>query len=67
MNCEGCFSEKNNDSKMCGGACAVRNCGTQKNVKNCGCCDMYPCDLIEGISPKDSDNRKRLDQIFRAK
>ena len=32
MNCEGCFSIKNSDSKMCG-ACKIRNCAEEKNYQ----------------------------------
>jgi hypothetical protein len=62
MNCEGCFSVKNKDSKMCGD-CEVRNCAEKKNnIENCSCCSDYPCALIDKYSP--AECRTRLDQIL---
>lgn len=62
MNCEGCYSAKNKDSKMCGD-CEIRNCAEAKNIpNNCGHCSEYPCKLIDKYSPDDC--KARLDQIF---
>lgn len=61
MNCEVCYSVKNNDSKMCGD-CKIRNCSEGKNnLKNCGYCSSYPCGLIDKYCPVDC--RARLDKI----
>ena len=63
MNCEGCFSIKNKDNKMCGG-CKIRNCAEVKNYqKNCGNCLDYPCSLIEEFCSVGCDSRARLDNI----
>ena len=67
MNCEGCFSIKNSDSKMCG-ACKIRNCAEVKNYqKNCGNCPDYPCDIIEEFCSADCESRARLDNIASGK
>lgn len=63
MNCEGCFSIKNKDSKMCGG-CKIRQCADTKNHgRNCGYCLDYPCKIIEEYYPIGCENRIRLDNI----
>ena len=62
MTCEGCFWDKNDNSKMCGD-CEIRKCAKGKAVDNCGMCTVYPCEIIEKRLPTDSENRVRLDKI----
>jgi hypothetical protein len=62
INCFGCFSEKTKDSKMCSN-CPIMNCAKNKEIKNCGYCIEYPCDIINKHLPQESSNRKRLDAI----
>lgn len=67
MNCEGCFSIKNKDNKMCGN-CKIRNCAEVKNYqKNCGNCPDYPCDIIEEFCSSGCESRARLDNIASGK
>lgn len=67
MNCGGCFSIKNKDSKMCGD-CKIRQCADTKNhEKNCAYCTEYPCQIIEEYCPVGFESRVRLDNITHAK
>jgi hypothetical protein len=62
MNCEGCFSIRNKESKMCGN-CKIRQCADIKNPeKNCSSCTDYPCPIIEEFCPVGCDSRARLDK-----
>jgi hypothetical protein len=64
MNCYGCFNEDTKNSKMCGG-CEIRICAAGKEVENCGYCIEYPCSHIDTYVPEGSENRKRLDSIYK--
>ncbi|MEN6520426.1 MAG: DUF3795 domain-containing protein [Armatimonadota bacterium] len=55
--CEGCINDSKNEG------CNIRQCVVDKEVANCGYCDEYPCDAIDGCSPMGSENRQKLDQI----
>lgn len=66
MTCEGCFSVKNDTSKMCCD-CDIRNCARVKELHNCGMCYSYPCDITERRVPDDSASRITLDDISKTR
>lgn len=66
MNCKGCHSEIDEDSKMCGN-CDVRKCAHGKDILTCAECKSYPCNLIDKYVPVESENRKTLNQIYQNK
>lgn len=45
--CDGCL----NEGKKCShcSMCEIRACGIEKGVKNCGWCDDYACEKLEGF------------------
>jgi hypothetical protein len=61
INCEGCRSEGRlvNYCKVC----EIRKCGKEKNLKNCGYCDKYPCPKLGFIFGNTPDAKNRLDKI----
>lgn len=60
MTCEGCKAKVISE-KMCR-SCALRLCGTEKEVDNCGMCVAYPCEKIETYIPQ-AKTREVLDAI----
>lgn len=46
INCDGCLAH---DGKLFGHCtnCAVRSCGMEKGVENCGHCSDYSCDKLD--------------------
>jgi len=67
MNCEGCFSIKDKNNKMCGG-CKIRQCAITKNPeKNCALCNDYPCSILVEYCPVGCESRLRLDNIAHCK
>lgn len=51
------------NSKMCGN-CEIRNCTHGKDILTCDECRSYPCNLIDKYVPVESENRKKLNQIY---
>jgi hypothetical protein len=45
--CDGCIA----DGKKCAHCheCAIRACGIDRDVKNCGFCDDFPCEKTEAF------------------
>jgi Protein of unknown function (DUF3795) len=57
--CDGCLV----DGKKCGhcGVCEIRACAVEKGVKNCGHCDDYSCEKLDGYLKMIPDARIVLD------
>ena len=51
---------------MCGG-CEIRICASGKEVENCAHCVEYPCEYINTYVKVGSENRIRLDGIFKVR
>jgi hypothetical protein len=48
MQCDGCLSEGGKLWSRCRN-CEIRQCGFEKQVKNCAWCDNYPCEKLTEI------------------
>ena len=48
INCDGCITLDKELFKHCN-VCQVRLCGLDKGVKNCGHCNEYSCEKLEGL------------------
>ena len=60
INCDGCLPDT---VKTIGhlNVCAIRKCGQEKGVKNCGWCADYSCEKTEGFFKMVPDCQKTLD------
>ena len=57
INCMGCSSDVLfSHCKVC----EIRSCATEKALSNCGGCDSFACDKVEGILKHDTAARERL-------
>ncbi|MFC1726548.1 DUF3795 domain-containing protein [candidate division KSB1 bacterium] len=46
--CDGCLAdEKDPENKLMDQNCKIRLCVMDKNIKNCGYCDEYPCSKVK--------------------
>lgn len=57
--CDGCLKPDDENPHKIGGACVIRSCVLEKNIRHCGLCSEFPCDLmerhlnmVESIDPK---------------
>ena len=60
----GCFGCLDNRSKnhMCSN-CYIKNCASNKDIKNCGYCDEFPCTYLENyISPSTMEILKEINE-----
>ena len=60
MNCKGCT----NIDKPFHGKCAGKKCAEEKNLKCCGECKEFPCDLLNSYAydPAHGDNGARIEK-----
>jgi hypothetical protein len=61
INCDGCTAT----GRLVGycHVCPIRSCGQEKEIENCGWCDSYPCDKLDGMFKAVPDNRERLNAV----
>jgi len=61
INCDGCTGS----GKLVGycSVCPIRKCGVEKDVKNCGWCNDYPCSGLDELFKARPDAKKTLDAI----
>ncbi len=61
INCDGCTSA----GKIVGycQVCPIRKCAREKEVKNCGWCDDYPCSGLEEMHKAVPAAKKNLDAV----
>ena len=62
INCEGCVTAGGKKFNYCG-ACEIRKCGMEKDIKNCAYCEEYVCDKLEEFFKMVPKNREILDRI----
>jgi len=62
INCEGCLSDGPRVFHHAT-VCEIRKCAKAKGVVNCGHCDEYPCDRLEGLFKMVPEARERLDEV----
>jgi hypothetical protein len=62
VNCPGCVACK---GKVFHGNCRVAMCCLEHNLKHCGQCKSFPCDLLNTFAydPEHGDNGKRIEQL----
>ena len=61
INCTGCASTGVRVGYT--SACPIRKCAAEKEVKNCGWCDDYPCSGLDELFKARPDARKNLDAV----
>jgi hypothetical protein len=61
INCDGCTGT----GKLVGYCtiCPIRKCAGEKEVKNCGWCDEYPCKGLDELFKARPDAKKTLDAV----
>lgn len=61
MGCNGCIKI---DKPFWGDVCPVKSCCESKELKNCGECDIFPCDLLNSFAydKNQGDDGKRIIQ-----
>lgn len=61
LNCTGCV---NIDKPFWGESCPVKSCCEGKNLKNCGACTDFPCELLNKFAydKEQGDDGKRIEQ-----
>jgi len=62
VNCDGCLSASGKIMNFVE-ECDVRQCGLEKNVKNCAYCEEYPCNKLDKIFKMAPEAKTRLDRI----
>lgn len=64
FNCPGCQAC---NGKMFWGECPIALCVIEKQIKHCGECSEFPCDLLNGFAYDEDqgDNGKRIRNIER--
>ena len=45
--CDGCMTEDSENPVRVDVDCQVRPCVIEKGLNNCGCCEQYPCKILE--------------------
>lgn len=60
--CDGCWIKDGRLFSKCK-ECPIRNCAIKKEIENCAHCDEYTCETLDKFFIKESDAKKRLDQI----
>jgi len=60
VNCAGCL---NIEKPFWGESCPVKDCCEGKNLKNCGFCINFPCELLNEFAydKEQGDNGKRIE------
>ena len=61
INCEGCTGAGKHVGYCT--ICPIRNCAQEKEVKNCGWCDDYPCGGLDTLFKTRPDAKKTLDAV----
>jgi len=64
INCDGCISNSSRILSYCN-VCEIRNCGKEKDTKNCAYCPEYPCGKLSELFSKYSKAKETLDEIRR--
>lgn len=61
MNCNSCV---NINKPFWGSNCPVKSCCESKNIKCCGVCNDFPCELLKQFAydKEQGDNGKRIEQ-----
>jgi hypothetical protein len=61
INCDGCLA----GGRIVGycQVCPIRKCGQEKEVKNCGYCDDYPCSGLDELFKARPDAKVTLDKV----
>ena len=66
INCNGCVSENGPYFSHCY-ECEIRECGLEKDVKNCAYCDEYACEQLEKFFEWAPTAKETLDKIRAAR
>jgi len=62
VTCDGCITES---ERKCGhwSECEIRACAMERSLVNCGHCEDYPCQRLEGFFEYAPDARATLDGV----
>ncbi len=60
INCAGCMLP-GVKFRYCADICEIRKCGVARKVKNCACCEHYPCAKLDGFFKQVPDAKKNLE------
>ncbi|MBN1414501.1 MAG: DUF3795 domain-containing protein [Bacteroidales bacterium] len=60
--CDGCLADTGRIFSGCLN-CEIRKCATERRLKSCADCDMYPCSRLDTIFRDDPQIQIRLENI----
>lgn len=62
INCDGCMAEGKRIFSYCN-VCKIRQCGTEKHVDNCACCEEYACEKLTKFFTMVPEAKTTLEEI----
>ena len=60
--CNGCLATEGQLFGFCH-ECAIRACGIEREMENCGHCDEYACEKLDSMFDSGSEARRNLDEV----